>query len=175
MAELEIFKYGSDILRVKAKYIEEITEEIKQLAENMLSTMYSSDGVGLAAPQVGISKQIIVLDVDPYNPEAKPMALLNPKIIECEGEDDGEEGCLSVPDIRGIVRRYKNVVVEAMDLDGKKLRIEASDLMARALQHEIDHLNGILFVDHLSRLKLRLIKKQLNKIEEEAKAKQRAS
>lgn len=167
MADTKIKKYGSDVLRQVAEPIEEITDEIRQLANEMLKAMYDSEGVGLAAPQIGVSKRIIVLDVDPYDPSCEPIALINPEIVERTGREDSEEGCLSVPDVRGEVKRSENVTVEALDLDGKKVRIEATDLLARAIQHEIDHLNGVLFVDHLGRLKQQLIKKQLRKIEKE--------
>ena len=167
MADTEIKKYGSDVLRQVAQPVEEITDEIRQLANDMLKAMYDSEGVGLAAPQIGVSKRVIVLDVDPYDPSCEPIALINPEIVERAGKEDSEEGCLSVPDVRGEVKRSENVTVEALDLDGKKVRIEATDLLARAIQHEIDHLNGVLFVDHLGRLKQQLIKKQLRKIEKE--------
>lgn len=167
MADTKIRKYGSDVLRQVAEPVEEITDEIRQLANKMLRAMYDSEGVGLAAPQIGISKRIIVLDVDPYDPDCEPIALINPEIVERTGKEDSEEGCLSVPDVRGEVKRSENVTVEALDLDGKKVRIEATDLLARAIQHEIDHLNGVLFVDHLGRLKQQLIKKQLRKIKKE--------
>lgn len=167
MADTKIKKYGSDVLRQVAQPVEEITDEIRQLANEMLKAMYDSEGVGLAAPQIGVSKRIIVLDVDPYDPSCEPIALINPEIVEQTGKEDSEEGCLSVPDVRGEVKRSENVTVEALDLDGNKVRIEATDLLARAIQHEIDHLNGILFVDHLGRLKQQLIKKQLRKIEKE--------
>ena len=169
MARLKIMKYGSDVLREVAQPVEEITDEIRRLAEDMLDTMYASDGLGLAAPQVGIPSRIIVIDVSPYDPSCDPVAFINPEIVGQGGQVDAEEGCLSVPDIRGDVKRAETVTVEALSLDGEKLRTEADDILARALQHEIDHLNGILFIDHLGRLKRQLIKKQLRKIEAEAK------
>jgi len=167
MANTKIKKYGSDVLRQVAQPVAEITDEIRQLANDMLKAMYDSEGVGLAAPQIGVSKRVIVLDVDPYDPSCEPIALINPEIVERTGREDSEEGCLSVPEVRGEVKRSENVTVEALDLNGKKVRIEATDLLARAIQHEIDHLNGVLFVDHLGRLKQQLIKKQLRKIEKE--------
>jgi peptide deformylase len=169
MADPKIVKYGSDVLREVAQPVEEITDEIKQIAEDMLKTMYASEGVGLAAPQIGISKQIIVVDVSPYDPSYEPIILINPEIVEREGQTDADEGCLSVPEVRGPVKRSEKVTVEALNLDGEKLRIEATDLLARALQHEIDHLNGTLFIDHLSRLRQQLIRKHLRKIEKETK------
>jgi len=169
MANLKIAKYGSDVLRNVAQPVEEITDEIRQIAEDMLKTMYASDGVGLAAPQVGISKRIIVIDAEPYDLSSEPIILINPEIVEREGEADSEEGCLSVPEIRGEVKRSGKVTVEGLNLDGEKVRLEATDLLARALQHEIDHLNGVLFIDHLNRLKKQLIKKQLLKMERETR------
>jgi peptide deformylase len=169
MANLKIVKYGSDVLRSAAQPVEEITDEIKQIAEDMLKMMYASDGIGLAAPQVGIPKRIIVIDVDPYDPSYDPIVLINPEIVEQAGKADSEEGCLSVPEIRGEVKRAERVTAEGLNLNGEKVRIEATDLLARALQHEIDHLNGVLFIDHLNRLKKQLIKNQLRKIERETK------
>jgi len=170
MAELKIQKYGTDVLRKVAEPVEEITDEIRQLAQDMLKMMYESDGVGLAAPQIGISKRIIVVDPDPYDPDSEPKAFINPEIVERSGEAQADEGCLSVPDIRGTVERSGNVTVEALNLDGEKVRIEATDLLARIFQHEIDHLNGVLIVDHFSRLRKQMVKKQLRRIEEEDKA-----
>jgi len=169
MSNSKIVKYGSDVLRKVAQPVEEITDEIRQLAEDMLRTMYASDGVGLAAPQIGVSKRVIVLDVNPQDLSHEPMTLINPEIVERGGQMDVEEGCLSVPEIRGPVKRWGKVTVEALNLDGEKVRIEATDILARALQHEIDHLNGVLFIDHLSRLRHQLIKKQLRKMERETK------
>jgi peptide deformylase len=169
MADLKISRYGSDVLRKVAEPVEEITDEIRQLARDMLERMYDSEGVGIAAPQIGVSKRIIIVDVDPYDPSKDPIALINPEIVDRQGQESAEEGCLSVPDIRGEVKRAERVTVEGLDLDGNKVRIEATELLARALQHEIDHLNGVLFIDHLSRLKHRLIKKQLQEIEKETK------
>ena len=170
MAKLKIMKYGSDVLREVAQPVSEVTDEIRKLAQDMLDTMYDSDGVGLAAPQVGVSKRIIVIDVNPHDLGCEPIALINPEIVEQEGQVDAEEGCLSVPDVRGEVKRAEKVSAKALNIDGKKVRLEGEDLLARALQHEIDHLNGVLFIDHLGRLKQQLIKKQLRRIREEANA-----
>lgn len=170
MADLKIVKYGSDVLRKVAEPVEEITDEIRQLARDMLEIMYDSDGVGLAAPQIGVSKRIIIVDVEPHDPSKDPIALINPEIVDRQGQESTEEGCLSVPDIKGEVKRAERVTVEGLDLGGNKVRIEATELLARALQHEIDHLNGVLFIDHLSRLRHRLMKKQLQEIEKETKA-----
>jgi len=169
MADLKITKYGSDVLRKVAEPVEEITDEIRQLARDMLEMMYDSEGVGIAAPQIGVSKRIIIVDVEPYDLDKDPIVLINPEIVDQQGQEGAEEGCLSVPEVRGEVKRAEKVIVEGLDLDGEKVRIEATELLARALQHEIDHLNGVLFIDHLSRLKHRLIKKHLQDIEKETK------
>jgi len=169
MANLGVLKYGSDVLRTVAQPVEEITDEIRQIVNDMLDTMYASEGVGLAAPQVGVSKRIVVIDANPTDASSAPIIMINPEIVRHEGHIDAEEGCLSVPELRGEVRRSEKVVVEAIDLDGKKVTIEATDPLARIIQHEIDHLNGMLFIDHLSRLKRQLMKKQLRKIEESSK------
>lgn len=165
MLNVKITKYGSNVLRESAQPVEEITDEIKQIVDQMLGTMYAADGVGLAAPQIGISKRIITVDVNPYDASHEPLILINPEIVDREGQADAEEGCLSVPEISGTVKRAEKVTVEGLNMDGEKVRIEATELLARALQHEIDHLNGTLFIDHLGRLKHQLIRKQLRKIE----------
>ena len=169
MANLNILKYGSDTLRKVAEPVEEITDEIRQIAEDMLKAMYVSNGVGLAGPQVGISKRIITVDENPYDSSSKPRVLINPEIVESEGQLETDEACLSVPEVRGGVKRAEKVTVEALNLDGEKVRIEATELLARVLQHEIDHLDGILFIDRLGRIRHQMIKKQLRKIEKEVK------
>ena len=169
MANLSILKYGSDALRKAAEPVVEITDEIRRIADDMLKAMYASDGVGLAAPQVGISKRIITVDENPYDSSSKPRVLINPEIVESEGQLETEEGCLSVPEVRGGVKRAEKITVEALNLDGEKVRIEATELLARVLQHEIDHLNGILFVDRLGRIRHQMIKKQLRKMERETR------
>ncbi|MGM0472127.1 MAG: peptide deformylase [Bacillota bacterium] len=142
MAILSIREIGDPVLRTNANPVMEITEETQELIANMKETMYDASGVGLAAPQVGISKQIIVIDVG-----AGPLVLINPEIIDSSGEQVDEEGCLSIPDQTGEVRRAAQVVVEALNPDGQEIEMEAAGLLARALQHEIDHLEGVLFVD----------------------------
>ena len=138
-------RYGDDeILRKRAREIDVIDDKIKQLAEDMMDTMHKFDGVGLAAPQVGILKRIIVIDL--YD-EENVYTLINPVIKKAKGEQIVDEGCLSFPNQYGKVRRPKNVVVEALDINGKKVKIEAKDLLAQALSHEIDHLNGEVFIN----------------------------
>ena len=166
MAILEVKLYGDNVLRERALPIEKITDAERQLAQDMLETMYAYRGVGLAAPQVGISKRIIVVDVEPDDDSHKPTILINPIIVNQKGEAVLEEGCLSFPGIREEVKRPDEVVVEGLDAIGQSVKIDATDLMARALQHEIEHLDGILLIDHFSRLKCKLLKNQLNKIKQ---------
>ncbi len=143
MAVRNIRTLGEEVLRGVAKEVTEITPRIRELIEDMFDTMYEANGVGLAAPQVGIRKRIVVVDVTGED----PVVLINPVILQADGEQTGYEGCLSVPGKTGIVTRANHVIVEAYDTDMKKFRIEAEELMARALQHEIDHLDGVMYVD----------------------------
>lgn len=142
MALLPIVKVGDDILRQVAKPVEKVTKKRKKLVKDMIETMYEADGVGLAAPQIGLSERIIVIDVG-----EGPFALINPEIKDAKGSAIDVEGCLSVPGEKSYVKRAANVVVEALNEDEKPLRLEADGLLARCLQHEIDHLDGILFID----------------------------
>ncbi|NMB39517.1 MAG: peptide deformylase [Firmicutes bacterium] len=142
MAVLEIKTLGEPVLRQQTQPIKRVTKRISRLIRDMLETMYAAEGAGLAAPQVGIRKQIVVIDVGDG-----PIVLLNPEIISREGEDIDVEGCLSVPGKKAYVKRAANVEVEALNEKGKPFRIKGEGLLARALQHEIDHLNGILYVD----------------------------
>lgn len=150
MAILKILKYGDEILRQKSKEVTKISKKIKKLIEDMLDTMYANDGVGLAAPQVGQNLRIFVIDVSSGDEPLKPMVFVNPKIIKKSGAIKSNEGCLSFPKAYTDVRRYANVTVKALDYNGKPFIIEGKDgeLLARALQHEFDHLDGILFIDH---------------------------
>ena len=142
MPVMEIRKAGDKVLKEIAVPVEKIDRKIKQLLDDMAETMYAEDGVGLAAPQVGVSLRIVVIDVGEGIIE-----LINPKIIAYEGCESGTEGCLSVPGMFGEVERYATVTVEALNRAGKTIQISGSGLLARALQHEIDHLNGILFIE----------------------------
>ena len=151
MSILEIRVLGDPILREETKPVTEITDELRTLAKNMFETMYLAKGIGLAAPQVGRSERIAVVDVDD-----NPLVLVDPEILESSAKTaKAEEGCLSIPDVYGDVERPGTVRVRAMDLDGKTFEVEASELFGRCLQHEIDHLDGKLFVDYLSVLKRR--------------------
>ena len=146
MAIREIRLSGDEILRKTAREVEEVDDRIKELLQDMLETMHKYNGVGLAGPQVGILKRVIVIDLYDGN---KPLLLVNPKIIKAKGEQEVEEGCLSFPNEYAKMIRPKEVVVEALNEEGKKVKIVGKDLLAQALSHEIDHLNGVLFVDNM--------------------------
>jgi len=169
MAVLEILKYPNPNLKKKSKPIEKIDPSLRQLVQNMAETLYTAPGVGLAAPQVGVPLRLVVIDVTPANQPKNLMVLINPEIVSSEGECTWEEGCLSVPDFNEEVKRKKKVVVRCRNLEGETVEIEGSDLVAVVLQHEIDHLDGVLFIDHLSQLKRDLYKRQLKKERKEGK------
>ena len=149
MAVLEIQTNDAPVLRQKAIPVEEISADLHPFIESMFETMYEAQGIGLAAPQVGVSQRIIVVDIEKHHPEYPRIALINPIITLAIGEELGEEGCLSLPGVRGMVRRAAIVKVEGLLPNGDKIEFDASNLMARVLQHEIDHLNGVLFTDLL--------------------------
>ncbi|MBI5017064.1 MAG: peptide deformylase [Deltaproteobacteria bacterium] len=153
MAVLEILQFPDLTLRRRAATIPQIDEAIHRLAQDMAETMYVAPGIGLAAPQVGVPQRLIVVDLSAGERPGELITLINPEIVCKEGELRMEEGCLSVPDLRETVARCRRVVVKGMDLEGRAVELEGEDLLAVALQHEIDHLDGILFLDHLSQLK----------------------
>ena len=160
--------YGDPILHERALPIEAITEGDHQIAKKMLATMYSNPiGIGLAATQVGILRRLIVIDIDRDDPDNAPIVLINPEILEQEGESVIEEGCLSIPELKAEVKRPEKIIVSARTLDDEEIIIEDESLLARVLQHEIDHLNGILFIDHLSRKKQKRLKAKLRQIRQE--------
>ena len=142
MAVYEVVKNGDSILREKAKKVPQITPNIVKLLDNMRETMYASKGVGLAAPQIGVSKRVIVVDVGQGLVE-----LINPEILETSGVETDAEGCLSIPGVVGEVPRASRVVVKGLNRDGQEVQYQAKGFLARAFQHEIDHLEGILFID----------------------------
>lgn len=146
MAIREVRLNGDEILRKTAREVPEVDDRIKELLQDMLETMHKYNGVGLAGPQVGILKRVIVIDLYDGN---KPLLLVNPKIIKTKGTQEVEEGCLSFPSQYGKIIRPKEVIVEALNEEGKKVKIVGKDLLAQALAHEIDHLNGVLFVDNV--------------------------
>jgi peptide deformylase len=161
-ATLKIFKYGDEELKVKAQKITCIDQHIVDLARAMVQTMHQAPGIGLAAPQVGESVQLITLDLTVGEIPEELMVLINPKITASEGFEICEEGCLSVPGYSLPIKRNAKIFLQATLLDGRELRMEFEGLKARVLQHEIDHLNGILIVDRLSSLKRTLIKKEIS-------------
>ncbi|MBN2055554.1 peptide deformylase [bacterium] len=164
MAVLKIHEYGDPVLRLKARDVDELTDEDRRLIEDMAETMFDEPGVGLAAPQVGVSRRIIVVDERPGSDQKKAIALINPRIVEASNDSVViEEGCLSIPDFRGDVRRPRMVVVRATNLDGEEMEFSGSEMHSRIFQHEIDHLDGILFVDRLSPLKRDIAKRKLRK------------
>ena len=160
---LDILKFPDPILRTPARPVEAITGETAELMQNMLETMYAAPGIGLAAPQVGVSQRVIVLDLDHENPGDNAIKLANPVIREADGEVVFEEGCLSVVDFTAEVTRAERVAVCGYDENGGEVDIEAEGLLAVALQHEIDHLDGKLFIDRISRLKRDLYVRRVRK------------
>lgn len=146
MATREIRKNQDPILRKTSRAIEEITERIKILNEDMIETMKKAEGIGLAAPQVGILKRLFVIDIG-----EGPITFINPNILEVEGEVEDSEGCLSFPERSAVIKRPERVVIEAIDLEGKAFQFECTGLLARAACHELDHLNGVLFIDHIEK------------------------
>jgi peptide deformylase len=167
---LEILTYGHPVLKQKAADIENIDEDVFDLAQNMIWTLHAAPGIGLAAPQVNRSIRLIVVDLSVGEKKEDLIVLINPEIVQAEGSCVMEEGCLSVPEINEKVVRPERVVIKGIDLEGKERVIEAKDLQARVYCHEIDHLNGVLFVDHLSPLKKGLIKKKFKRQSEESQA-----
>lgn len=161
MALRNIITYPNPVLRKKAKPVTSFDEALKQLVSDMAETMYEAPGVGLAANQVGVLQQVVVIDASEGKNQL--MALINPKIIYGEGCQSDEEGCLSVVDLSAKVKRFTKIKVKAQDVDGNETEFEAEDWFARVVQHELDHLNGILFIDHLSALKRALYKKKRKK------------
>jgi peptide deformylase len=163
MASRELRFMGDPVLRDKAAPVDRLTDEIRSLIDDMFDTMYAEDGVGLAAPQVGVALRVIV--VDPRDDESTPLALVNPEIIEfSEDLDRAEEGCLSIPGLREIVERPWAVRVRALSRDGEPLEFEAEGFLARILQHEVDHLDGVLFLDRVSALKRKLLLARWQKV-----------
>ncbi len=164
MAIRQIVRYGDPVLRKPAEAVEKIDEEVKGLVQDMFDTLRNAKGLGLAAPQVGVSKRVFIVDLTQVDFDAEPLVLINPEIVEMKGEIVGEEGCLSFPGLYFDVARAEHVVIEFTDLEGKRKRIKAYGLTARALQHENDHLNAKLFIDYLSAAQRDLFAGKLKKI-----------
>lgn len=173
MSVLKLYEYPDEVLRQKCERVTKVDGELRRFLDDMLETMYVDKGCGLAAPQVGVTKRIIVLDPNPSEEDLsarKPMHLINPEIIwHSEETVLFNEGCLSLPDQRAEVERFERVRVHYIDYNGNEQEILADDLLAIILQHEIDHLDGILYIDHLSRLKRTRLLKKLEKFREEHK------
>jgi peptide deformylase len=160
MAVLEIRKYPDEVLKKKALPVKNIDKDLQRLVDNMMETMYAAPGIGLAAPQVGVSKRLVVIDVSTKDEKHPLIVLINPEIIEADSFIDSEEGCLSVPGYTSTIKRAGRVVVKGLDRNGRPVQIEGTGLLARALQHEIDHLDGVLFVDRMSSIKREFFKKK---------------
>lgn len=166
MAILNILEYPHPLLRKKCTPVEKIDKHILTILDNMAETMYEAPGIGLAASQIGIDKRLIVVDIgedDETKREGRLYKIINPEIIKKSGSVEYEEGCLSIPGIKDLVKRAAVVTLKGFDQTGKEIIIEAEELLAVCFQHELDHLDGILFIDHLSKLKRDLIKAKLNK------------
>lgn len=161
MAILEILRFPDPRLRTKAQSVERVDDDIRRIVDDMFETMYAAPGIGLAATQVNVHKRIIVIDIS--KEQNQPLVLINPEIIASSGEEEMEEGCLSVPGVYETVRRADAVTVKALDRDGQPFELAAEGLLAVCIQHEMDHLAGKLFVDYLSPLKRQRIKKKLEK------------
>jgi peptide deformylase len=169
MPVLPVFIYGEKILRKRSVEVAEVTRDLAALAQNMLETMYKAPGIGLAAPQVGKSIRLIVVDVKNYEEDEKaPIVFFNPEIIDSSGEVIDEEGCLSFPGLRVRVKRPEFISVKALDLAGKEFTLNnAGGLLSRCIQHEMDHLDGILFVDRISKADKLLLAAKLKKLAKE--------
>ena len=171
MAVLKLYEYPDEVLRQKCERVTKVDDELRKFLDDMLETMYVDKGCGLAAPQVGVTKRIIVLDPNPSDEDLsvrRPMFLINPEIVwRSEETVLFNEGCLSLPGQRADVERYERLRVHFTDYNGKEQEILADELLAIILQHEIDHLDGVLYIDHLSRLKRSRLLKKLDKFREE--------
>ena len=170
MAKRRILKLGHPNLLKKSEPIEEIDDEIRGLARDMVETMHAAPGIGLSAPQVDVARRLITVDLSIGEDDEQLHVVINPELVFQEGQVVREEGCLSIPEIYEKIARPQKVVVRGRGLDGKAIEIEATDLLARALCHEIDHLEGRLFIDLLSTLKRNLIKKKFRKAADKSKS-----
>ncbi len=163
MAVLEILKYPHPLLKKRCEKVDRIDGGVKKLIRDMTETLYHANGIGLAACQVGVPRSVIVVDVSPIDPEKDFFAIVNPEVISQEGEIEHEEGCLSVPECSEKVKRSQKVLVRGLSPEGKKIEISGEGILAITLQHEIDHLNGVLILDRISRLKREIYRNKLKK------------
>lgn len=163
MSVMKIHTYPDDILKKLALPVSDIDGDLQVLIDNMIDTMHAAPGVGLAAPQVGVSQRLIVVDISNADEDVPLIILVNPEIINASGTMDSEEGCLSIPGYTSTIRRNGNIQVKGYTRNGEPVEIEASGLLARVLQHEIDHLDGVLFIDRLSPIKKKFFKKRYSR------------
>ena len=168
MAKLKVLEYPHPVLKQKAEKVDVVDDELRKLFDDMLETMYASNGCGLAAPQIGVSKRVVVIDIAHEGEEPAPIYMANPEIIWSSDEVEVcEEGCLSVPEMRAEVTRPASVKIRYSDYHGKECELLAEDFLAVAVQHELDHLDGILYIDKISRLKRQMLLKKLEKLRKE--------
>ncbi len=167
MTVLPIRIYPDPVLRVRCAKVESFDADLRRLAEDMIATMHAAPGVGLAAPQVGIEQRLTVVDVSVGEDKSALKVLVNPEIVEKSGVEVDSEGCLSIPGVTEKVSRPRTVQVLAQDLDGERIEVEAEDFEARAICHEVDHLNGVLFIDYLRGLRRDRVRRQLKKLKNE--------
>ena len=161
---LPILKYGAPELKRVSVAVDFFNSELEKIARNMVETMYGAPGIGLAAPQVGLNIRLATVDLSVGEEKGRLITICNPEIVSVEGEQKSDEGCLSIPEFTDTILRPARMVVRGQDLHGDEIRIEAEGLLARCFSHEIDHLNGILFVDHLSSVKKNLVRNKIKKL-----------
>lgn len=161
---LPILKYGAPPLRTMSKLVASFTPDLEEIAKNMIETMYGSPGIGLAAAQIGINIRLVTIDLTVGEEENGKIIICNPEIVSMEGEQKSDEGCLSIPDFSDTVARPLKMLIRGQNVHGDEVKYEAEGLLARCFSHEIDHLNGVLFIDHLSPLKRSLIRNKIKKL-----------
>ena len=159
-----VLKYGAPELKKVSSQVEEFGIDLEKLVDDLKQTMYAEKGVGLAAPQIGVNLRVIVADVTTAGEEGELLSLVNPEIVDSQGKEKGEEGCLSIPGFTAMVERPSHIGIRAQDLRGEPVERDAEGLLARVISHEIDHLDGILYLDRISRLKRELIKRKIKKL-----------
>ena len=168
MAKLKVYEYPHPVLKKKAEKVAGVDDELRRFLDDMLETMYAENGCGLAAPQVGVSKRVVVIDLAHEGEEPAPLYMVNPEIIwKSQDLEVCEEGCLSLPEMRAEVERPASVKIRYLDYQGKECELLAEEFLAVAAQHELDHLDGVLYIDHLSRLKRQMLVKKLEKSRKE--------
>lgn len=168
MTKLKIYEYPHPVLKQKAEKVAVVDDQLRTLLDDMLETMYAANGCGLAAPQIGLSKRVVVIDIAHEGEKPAPLYMVNPEIVwRSEEMEIGEEGCLSLPEMRAEVERSISVKINYLDYNGKECKLQADGFLAVAAQHEIDHLDGVLYIDHLSRLKRQMLVKKLEKSRKE--------